>query len=76
MNWIHPFLLFGLAAAIVPIVLHLFGRRPAAIVPLPTIELLRRALEVRRRRSRVREILLLVIRTLFIIVVTMAIARP
>ncbi|HLG18277.1 MAG TPA: DUF4159 domain-containing protein [Bdellovibrionota bacterium] len=76
MTWVHPFFLLGLLAVAIPIVLHLFGRRPEKDIWLPTIELLRKAIESRRSRSRFRELLLLLLRTAFIVLITLAVARP
>jgi len=75
-TWVHPFFLVGLGAAAVPLLLHLLGRRAGKRVELPTIELLRRARELHHRRSRLREILLLLLRTAFVVCVVLAMARP
>ncbi len=76
MTWLHPFFLAGLTAASIPILLHLFGRKPLRIIDLPTIELLRRALEARRRRRRFKEWILVLLRAGFVVAVSLALARP
>jgi hypothetical protein len=75
-SWIHPLALLGLVAIAVPLILHLFGRKTTRVIVLPTVELLRRAMEVRSRRSLWRELVLLVLRILLVILISLVIARP
>lgn len=75
-----PFLnnafLIGLAAAALPILIHLFNRRPAQQVVFPSIEYLREITLKRVRRVRLREFLLLALRVLIIGLFALAMARP
>ncbi|MBK8230837.1 MAG: BatA domain-containing protein [Candidatus Eisenbacteria bacterium] len=75
-----PFLnnafLIGLVAAALPILIHLFNRRPAQQVVFPSIEYLREITLKRVRRVRLREFLLLALRVLIIGLFALAMARP
>ena len=76
MNFLNPALLFGLGAAAVPILLHLFFRRRARDETFPSIKLLEMMKTDRIRRLRLKQILLLILRTLIIILIILAFARP
>jgi hypothetical protein len=75
-NFIHPAYLLLLVGVSIPVLLHMFGRRPARTVVLPTIEILRGAVDLRRKRSRLREILLMILRGSLLAALTLAVARP
>ena len=76
MNFLNPALLFGLAAAAVPILLHLFFRRRARDEAFPSIKLLELMKTDRIRRLKLKQILILILRTLIIILIILAFARP
>ncbi|MFN8549060.1 MAG: BatA domain-containing protein [Candidatus Eisenbacteria bacterium] len=75
-----PFLngafLFGLLAAALPIVIHLFSRRPAQQVQFPSVEYLREITLKRVRRVRLRQWLLLALRVAILALFALAMARP
>lgn len=75
MSFAAPWMLLGLAAAAMPIWLHLRRRKEAA-VPFPAMELLLRVANKRRRRIRVRRLFLLILRVAFIACVVLAMSRP
>src|SRR5271166_5934798 len=69
-------LLYGLAAASIPIVIHLLNRRKFREVPWAAMRFLLAALRKNRRRIRVEQWLLLAIRTLILLLVVAAMAKP
>ena len=40
MNFLNPLFLFGLAAAAIPVIIHLFTRRRPKDIPFPSLEFL------------------------------------
>ncbi|MEZ4270240.1 MAG: VWA domain-containing protein [Myxococcota bacterium] len=75
-TWLHPVLLAGLAAAILPILIHLIGRRRAPTVHFAAFDFLAAVNKRLARRERLRQILLLLLRTLAIAALVGAVARP
>jgi len=74
--FLHPLVLFGLAAAAIPALLHLFQRRTPPETEFPPLRYLSEAERRSARRLKLRHLLLLVLRTALIIVVVLAAARP
>ena len=66
----------GSAAASVPIVIHLLNRRKFREVPWAAMRFLLAAIRKNRRRIRIEQWLLLAIRTLIILLVVTAMAKP
>lgn len=71
-----PLALLGLALAGLPIVAHLVRRRDLPRVPLPTLALLRRAQVQSRRRARLVDLLLLLVRIALVSVAALALSGP
>ena len=69
-------LLYALAAAAVPIVIHLLNRRKFREVPWAAMRFLLAAIRKNRRRIRIEQWLLLAIRTLVVLLVVTAMAKP
>ena len=69
-------LLYGLAAASVPIILHLLNRRRFREVSWAAMRFLLAAIRKNQRRIRIEQWLLLAIRTLIILLVVTAMAKP
>jgi hypothetical protein len=69
-------LLYALAAAGVPVVIHLLNRRKYREVPWAAMRFLLSAIRKNRRRLRIEQWLLLAIRTLVILLVVSAMAKP
>ena len=69
-----PWLLFGLLAAAVPILLHLVQRRDPPEVAFPAVRYLADATRDHRRRVKLRHLLLLAVRTLLILTLVLAAA--
>ncbi len=70
-----PFLLAGLAAAI-PVVLHMINRNKAKDLPFPTLRFLRLSVEKTRRRKRIHDIFLLLVRMAVLILIAIGLAKP
>lgn len=70
-----PFALAALAA-IIPIVLHLIHHQKARQVPFPTLRFLRVSVEKTRRRKRVQDLLLMLIRAAALVLIALGLARP
>ena len=69
-------LIYGLAAASVPIIIHLLNRRKFREVPWAAMRFLVAAVKKNSRRIRVEQWLLLAVRTLVIVLAVLAMAKP
>jgi hypothetical protein len=76
MTFLNPLLLFGLAAAAIPILLHLFNLRKLRTIEFSTLTFIKELQKTRIRRLKLRQVLLLVLRTLLVILLALAFARP
>ena len=76
MTFLHPWLLAGLIAAGVPLLLHLVQRREPPTVVFPAVRYLLDATREHQRRLRIRNWLLLLLRTLLIVALVLAAAGP
>lgn len=76
MGLLAPSLLLGLIAAVVPYLIHRLGRRPPKPQPFAAMELLLAAERRVRARHRLRELLLLLLRTLVAAALPLIFARP
>ena len=76
MGFLNPFLLLGLAAAAIPIAVHLFNFRRPDRVDFSTLRFLREIEATAMRRVRIRQWLLLALRTLAVVCLALAFARP
>jgi hypothetical protein len=69
-------LLYGLAAASIPVIIHLLNRRKYREVPWAAMRFLLAAIRKNRRRIRIEQWILLAVRTLIILLVVAAMAKP
>lgn len=76
MIFLHPLALFGLAAAAIPALLHLFQRRQPPEAEFPALRYLTEAERRSARRLKLRHLLLLLLRTSLVVAVILAAARP
>ena len=76
MTFLNPLALFGLIAAAVPILLHLLNLRKLRTIEFSTLTFLKELQRTRIRRLKLRQILLLILRTLLILFIVIAFARP
>ncbi|MCL1920111.1 MAG: BatA domain-containing protein [Kiritimatiellaeota bacterium] len=74
--FVNPIFLWALAAAAIPLMLHMFQRRRTVVTPFPTLRFLKAA--QRRSSSRVRfeNFLLWLLRTLLVVTIALAFAVP
>jgi hypothetical protein len=75
-SFLNPFFLFGLLAAAIPILIHLLTRRKPREVMFPSLEFLTEVNQNEIRRLRLKQWLLLALRTLAIVAIALAMARP
>jgi hypothetical protein len=76
LGFANPALLWGLLAAAIPVVIHLFFRRRPRPTPFPAIDFILRARRETERRLRLKKLLLFVARTAVLAAIALAIARP
>jgi Aerotolerance regulator N-terminal len=76
MTFLAPAFLIGLALAALPILIHLLGRRRLKRQPFSSLEFLRRLQTKRMRKLRLKQILLLILRTLAVLALALAFLRP
>lgn len=76
MHFLNPAVLFALAAAALPVVIHLLSRRRTKTVAFPSIEFLERMKTDRMRRLRMKQLLVLLLRTMIVALIVLAFARP
>jgi hypothetical protein len=76
LSFLNPLFLFGLAAAAIPILIHLFTRKRPREVAFPSLEFLAEVNRSEIRRLRLRQWLLLLLRTLAIAALALAMSRP
>jgi hypothetical protein len=69
-------LVYGLAAASLPIIIHLLNRRKYREVPWAAMRFLLAAVRKNSRRVRIEQWILLAVRTLVIVLVVLAMAKP
>lgn len=76
MNFLNPLFLFGIAAAAIPILIHLFTRRRPREVRFPSLEFLSEVHQSEIRRLKLKQWLLLALRALAIAALATAMSRP
>ena len=75
-SFLNPAFLWALPAITIPVIIHLLSRRRLPEVQFPTTQFLRQLEPREIRRRRLRELLLLLLRTLAILLLVCAFARP
>lgn len=76
MTFLNPFAWIAAVAAGIPLLIHLLSRRKARRESFPALRFLRQVHRQEVRRIRLREWLLLLIRTLAVVCMALAFARP
>jgi hypothetical protein len=76
MNFVAPYMLWGAAAASIPVALHFFFRSRYRTVPWAAIKFLLMSVEQTSRRLKFQELLLLVVRCAVLALLALALARP
>jgi hypothetical protein len=75
-NFLNPLFLFSLAAASIPVIIHLFTRRRPREVRFPSLEFLSEVNQSEIRRLKIKQWLLLLLRTLAVAALALAMSRP
>jgi hypothetical protein len=70
------FAIAGLAAAAGPVIIHLLNRQRYRVVEWAAMDFLRQAVRRNRRIMRIRDLLLLALRTVVVVLFGLAMARP
>jgi hypothetical protein len=76
MTFLAPAILFGMALAAAPVIIHLLNRRHYRRIPWAAMEFLAEVEAVAARRLRLEQLLLLLLRTLIVLLLVLAAARP
>jgi hypothetical protein len=76
LSFLNSTVLFAAAAALIPLIIHLFSRRKVKVVEFSSIRHLKEMQRRQLRRLRIRQLLLLALRMLIILMVVLAFARP
>jgi hypothetical protein len=76
MPFLSPILLSFLALASVPVIIHLLNRRRFQRIDWAPMKYLKLTIKTNRRRLRLEQLILLAVRTLLIILLICAVARP
>ena len=75
-SFANPAMLYGLWAALLPLIIHLLNRRRSVTLPFSNVALLQALQHDRMRQVKLKQILLLILRTLLIVLLVLAFARP
>lgn len=76
MSLINASLLFGMGLAALPVILHMIMRSKPKRIEFPALRLLKSRKVSNSRRMQLRHLLLLILRSLLIVMLVLAIARP
>ncbi|MDY0168734.1 MAG: BatA and WFA domain-containing protein [Thermoguttaceae bacterium] len=76
MTFAVPLFLLATLAAAVPVVLHMINRQKAKDMPFPTLRFLLISAEKTRRRRRIQDVLLMLLRMAVLILIALGLARP
>lgn len=76
MSFLAPLLLAGLAGLLIPVTIHLIGKRRARVVRFAALEFLIASKRRTARRLQLRERLLLAVRVLLCIALPLSLAKP
>lgn len=76
MTFAHPLFLLGTLAALIPLLVHLFDRRRPRQVPFGALSFVLKSQRRTASRLRLKRLLLYLLRTLILLAVPVALARP
>ena len=76
MNFIHAGLLWLGTGAVLPVIIHLLSRQRPKVVPFPAVRFVRRSRQRSVRRTRLKHLLLLLLRMALIVLFALLVARP
>lgn len=76
LSFLNPALLWFAALAAIPLAIYLFSRQRYRTMPWAAMEFVLRALKENRRRLRIENLLLLLVRMAVVVLLALALARP
>lgn len=76
MTFLNPLVLLGLAAASIPLLLHLLNLRKLRTVEFSTLQFLKELQKTKIRRLKLKQIILLILRILIVVFAVLAFSRP
>jgi len=76
LNFLNPAFLIATAAALIPLLIHLFSRRKVRVIEFSSLKHLKEMQKRQVRRIKIRQLLLLLLRMLIVLVAVLAFARP
>ena len=76
LSFLNTGILIAAAAALIPLIIHLFSRRRVKIIDFSSLKHLKAMQRRQVKRLKIRQLLLLILRMLIIFVVVLAFARP
>ncbi len=76
MTFAVPLFLAAVLAASIPVVLHMINRQKAKDLPFSTLRFLRISVEKTRRRKRIHDVLLMLVRMAVLILLAIGLAKP
>ena len=76
MTFFNPMVLFGLFAASIPFILHLLNLRKLKDIEFSSLKFLKELQKTKIKKLKIKQIILLILRTLLIISLVFAFARP
>lgn len=76
MAFLNPLFLFGLLAAGIPLIIHLWNRRRVVTIDFSSLMFLMAAHRENARRFQLRHLLILLLRMMIIALIALALARP
>ncbi len=75
-NFLNSAVLIAAAAALIPLLIHLFSKRKVKVVEFSSLKHLKEMQKRQVRRIKIRQLLLLILRMLIILFAVLAFARP
>jgi hypothetical protein len=75
-SFLNSTVLFAAAAALIPLIIHLFSRRRRKVIEFSSLRHLKAMQRRQVRRLQIRQLLLLILRMLIILIAVLAFARP
>ena len=76
MAFLNPLFLFGLLAAGIPLLIHLWNRRRVVTIDFSSLMFLTAAHRENARRFQLRQLLILLLRMVIVVLIALALARP
>lgn len=76
MTFLNPLVLIGLLAASIPIIIHLLNLRKLKVVEFSSLQFLKEMQKNKMRKIKIKQILLLILRTLIIVFLVFSFSRP